>query len=539
MNDIESLGLKIGRRTFISTAAMLLGVMIFAFILTQIIPAGVFEREIVGGREIVLAGSYMQTDDTSLPFWRVLTAPFEVFAGPDAAVAIMVIFSIMLIGGAFLILDKCGLIKYSMQLVIRRFEKKKYVLLAAVTFFCMLLGAGMGIFEETVILAPIAVALAVSLRWDALVGAGMSLIAVGFGFAAGIFNPFSTGVAQRLAGLPLFSGLWLRIIMFVVIYSILLAFLLLYARRIEKNPEKSLLYGLKNSSARFSPEEAATSGVNEQSSGDPGDDAETGAVAVTGMDTATGAVIGADKAIGAVIGTDKTTGADTVTEDMEIHARKCKRGLIFFGVCLLAIAVYVTAGAFIPELTDFSMPVIALVIMVGGIGAGLLTGHNRVFRDFGKGIVTFLPSVVLLMLALSVKHIFVSGGIMDTLLQYAYNFVIDSSALTSLIIVFLFVLCLEFFIGGASAKAFLIIPLLAPLAEMVGLTRQSIVLAFTLGDGFANVLYPTNAVLLIVLGIIGVPYLTWLKWTWKLQLLFVLVSIGFLTLAHAVGYGPF
>jgi uncharacterized ion transporter superfamily protein YfcC len=183
--------------------------------------------------------------------------------------------------------------------------------------------------------------------------------------------------------------------MFVVIYGILVAFLLLYARRIEKNPEKSLLYGLKSSSARFSPDEA-------------------------------------------------TTGADAVNEDTKIHSRKCKRGLIFFGACLLFIAIYVTAGAFVPELTDFSMPVIALLI-----------------------------------------------------------------------------------------------PLLAPLAEMVGLTRQSIVLAFTLGDGFANVLYPTNAVLLIVLGIIGVPYLTWLKWTWKLQALFIIISIGFLTLAHSVAYGPF
>jgi len=265
----------------------------------------------------------------------------------------------------------------------------------------------------------------------------------------------------------------------------------MYARRIEKNPEKSLLYGLKNGAARFSPKAA---------------DAKVEVVS---------------------------------EEDTPPDARKFTKALTFFGLCLLAIVVYVASGVFIPSLTDFSMPVIALVITIGGIGAGLLSGHSRVFRDFGRGIVTFLPSVVLLMLAMSVKHIFVSGGIMDTLLQYAYNFVVDSSPLNSLIIVFIFVLCLEFFIGGASAKAFLIIPLLAPLAEMVGLTRQSIVLAFTLGDGFANVLYPTNAVLLIVLGIVGVPYLTWLKWTWKIQALLVLVSIGFLAIAHSVGYGPF
>ena len=515
MDDIESYGLKIGRRTFISTAAMLFGVMLFAFVLTQVVPTGVFERGETDGREIVIAGSYVQTDDAALPFWRVLTAPFEVFAGPDAMIAIMVILSIMLIGGVFLILDKCGLIQYSMQLVIRRFEKRKYVLLAAVSLFCMLLGAGMGIFEETVILAPIAVALAVSLGWDALVGAGMSLVAVGFGFAVGIFNPFTTGVAQRLAGLPLFSGLWLRVIMFIVIYCILFVFLFLYARRIEKNPEKSLLYGIEGSSTRFSPSSLpdASGRITPQTDHPPSQN-DTSSV-------------------------ESNCSQSYNEPESTPNTRRYTKALTFFGLCLLVIIVYITSGVFIPALTDFSMPVIALVITIGGIGAGFLSGHTSVFRDFGKGIITFLPSVILLMLAMSVKHIFVSGGIMDTLLQYAYNFVVDSTPLNSLLIVFLFVLCLEFFIGGATAKAFLIIPLLAPLAEMIGLTRQSIVLAFTLGDGFANVLYPTNAVLLIVLGIIGVPYLKWLKWTWKLQVFLVLASIGFLSLAYSVGYGPF
>jgi uncharacterized ion transporter superfamily protein YfcC len=398
----------------------------------------------------------------------------------------MIILSIMLIGGSFLILGECGLLKYAMRLVIRRFEKKKYVLLPTVTLFGMALGAGLGLFEESVILAPIAVALAVSLGWDALVGIGMSLMAVGFGFAAGTVNPFTTGVAQRLAGLPLFSGIWLRAIVFVVVYVVLTAFLLVYAKRIEKSPEKSLLYGKNISTTR-----------------------------VTGDDT------------------------PSSSSDSPADSRKNKRALMFFVISLLAIAAYVTVGIFLPALSDFSMPVIAIVITIGGIGAGLLSGHPRVFRDFGKGVVSFLPSIVLLMLAMSVKQIFVSGGIMDTLLNYAYEVVTKSNPLTSLIIVFVFVLCLEFFIGGASSKAFLIIPLLAPLAELVGLTRQSIVLAFSFGDGFANVIYPTNAVLLIVLGIIGVPYTTWFKWTWKIQALLVVICVGFLVLAYTVGYGPF
>jgi len=499
MEDIESYSLKIGKRTFISTALMLLCVMVFAFILTQIIPAGEYQRVITDGREVVVAGSYVQTDNIRMPFWRLFTAPFEVFTGPDAATAVMIILSIMLIGGVFLILDKCGLLQYSMRLVIRRFEKRKYLLLAAVTLFCMLLGAGMGVFEETVILAPIAVALAISLGWDALVGAGMSLLAIGFGFTAGVFNPFTIGVAQRLAGLPMFSGLWLRLIVFAVLYILLLTFLILYARRIEKDPTRSLLYGMKASKV-FNYEEDSKSWEDTSSA-----EAEM----------------------------------PTVEDYKQLEAGKYRKALRFFGLSLLVIALYVTAGVFLPVLTDFIMPVIALVITAGGIGAGFLSGHTRVLRDFGKGLVSFLPSVILLMMALSVKHIFVSGGIMDTLLQYAYNIVIESGPLSSLLIVFVFVLCLEFFIGGASAKAFLIIPLLAPLAELVGLTRQNIVLAFSFGDGFANVIYPTNAILLIVLGIIGVPYLTWFKWTWKLQVLLIFISVGFLVFAHSIGYGPF
>lgn len=479
INDIKSYGLKIGKRTFISTAIVLFSVMVFAFVLTQVVPIGIYERTIVDGREVIVAGSYTQTDGKRLPVWRMFTAPIEVFTGPDVYTAVMIILSIMLIGGAFLILDKCGLLQYAIKMIIARFEKKKYLLLAVVTFFGMALGSGMGLFEESVILAPITVALAISLGWDAMIGIGMSVLAIGFGFAASTFNPFTTGVAQRLAGLPLFSGLWLRAIVFVTVYGLLLAFMLMYARRIEKNPKKSVLYGVQISAMSFS------------------------------------------------------------GENVNIDPSKSKRALAFFGFCLLFVVSYVTAGGFITELTAFSMPIIALMIAIGGLGAGLLSGHNGVFRDFGRGIVSFLPSAALLMLALSVKQIIVAGGVMDTLLQYAYNVVVESGSLNSLLIIFLFVLFFNFFITGASSKAFLVIPLLAPLAELVDLTRQSIVLAFCFGDGFSNMIYPTNAVLLIVLGIIGVPYMTWFKWTWKLQAVLIAVCVGFLFFAHTIGYGPF
>jgi uncharacterized ion transporter superfamily protein YfcC len=458
---------------------ILICVMVFSYILTQVMPMGSFSRAIHEGREVIVPGSYTVSEDARLPLWRLFTAPFEVFLTADAATAVMIILFIMLIGGVFLIFEKCGLLHYAMHLVIQRFAEKKYVLLAAVTFFGMVLGSTMGLFEETVILTPITVALAISLGWDALVGVGMSVLAVGFGFSASTFNPFTTGVAQKLAGLPLYSGLWLRFLVFIVVYLILFAFLLMYAKRIDKNPKKSLMYGKQTSSAI----------VNEEA-----------------------------------------TLPDPV---------KSKKAFMFFGCCLAAIAVYIAAGIFVPDLSSYSMPVMALLFTIGGIGAGFLLGYKRVIQDFLKGMVSFLPSAVLLMLAMSVKHIIISGGIMDTLLQYAYEAVNRTDALMSLYIIFLVVLCFNFFIGGAASKAFLVIPLLAPLAELIGLTRQSIVLAFCFGDGFSNMLYPTNAVLLITLGIIGIPYITWFRWTWKIQAFTAVLCLGFLFIAHATGYGPF
>jgi uncharacterized ion transporter superfamily protein YfcC len=343
----------------------------------------------------------------------------------------------------------------------------------------MVLGSTMGLFEETIILAPITVALAISLGWDALVGIGMSVLAVGFGFSASTFNPFTTGVAQKLAGLPIYSGLWLRLIVFVVVYIIVFAFLLMYARQIDKDPKKSLLYGKQITSSVIKKRDVLPDPV------------------------------------------------------------KSRKALGFFGCCLAVIGVYIAAGVFIPELGAYSMPVMALLFTIGGIGAGLLLGYTGVVHDFFKGMVSFLPSAALLMLAMSVKHIIISGGIMDTLLQYAYDAVNRTNTLTSLYIIFLVVLLFNFFIGGAASKAFLVIPLLAPLAELIGLTRQSIVLAFCFGDGFSNMLYPTNAVLLITIGIIGVPYMTWFRWTWKLQALIIVICLGFLYIAQKTGYGPF
>jgi uncharacterized ion transporter superfamily protein YfcC len=474
-------GLKISKKMFINTAVMLLAVMIVAGVLTLLVPQGQFERTTIDGRTTVVPGTYHEIQGQRLPVWRWITAPFEVFAGSDASTAIMIILFIMLIGGTFLILEKSGMLKYLLNRLIDKYGSRKYLLLATMVLVCMLLGSTIGLFEETITLVPITVVLALSLGWDSLVGIGMSILSVGFGFAAGTLNPFTIGITQKLAELAPFSGLPFRVLIFAIVYGILVFFLLRYARRVEKTPTLSLVYDV-------------------------------------------------DQAM-----RNRFAGGEAIHEKDKPGIR---RATLFFGLCLLLVFAYIFTAFFVHSLSDYSMPVMALLFAVGGIGAGLYAGGRLggVFKDFGKGMLSLLPGAVLILLAMSAKQIMLSGGIMDTLLQSAYNAIGKAGPNGAVLLLYGFVLLLEFFISGSAAKAFLIMPLAVPLADLIGITRQTTVQAFALADGFANMIYPTNAVLLITLGLIGIPYLKWLKWTWKVQLLLVGMSALFLLAAVAFHY---
>ncbi|MCQ2399463.1 MAG: hypothetical protein MJ072_03035, partial [Clostridia bacterium] len=141
---------------------------------------------------------------------------------------------LLVIGGVFSSLDKCGFLKYMLDKIVAAFGKKRYVLLAIVSLFFMAMGALIGSFEEAIPLVPILVALAVNLGFDAITGLAISLLSVGCGFASGVCNPFTVGIAQKLAGLPMFSGLWYRAIVFVLIYALLFVFIIFHAKKVAK-----------------------------------------------------------------------------------------------------------------------------------------------------------------------------------------------------------------------------------------------------------------------------------------------------------------
>ena len=389
--------LEASAKSFITAIIVIFVMMVLTYALTFIIPGG------------------------GIPFWKWALSPVLVLFGEDNGSLIAIIALLVVLGGVFNSLDKFGVLRFLLNKITQKFGKRRRVLLAVIPLFFMALGSAAGSFEECVPLVPVVVALAIRLGWDALTGLGMSILAVGCGFAAGVCNPFTIGVAQELAGLPMFSGMWLRAAAFMIIYGVLMVFLLAHVKKIEK----------------------------------------------------------------------------PMNEETFIKTSESGRKEIAYssGSRMWKIAI--------------------------------------TFKD---GVISVLPGVLLILMANSIRYTLMEGNILDTILEAAIAFASGMPRWGVILFIYGLVLFLNFFIPSGSAKAFLLMPLIVPTAEAFDISAQLCVMAFAFGDGFSNVFYPTNPVLLISLGLANVSYGTWAKWSGKFQLLNLLITSALLLFGLAVGY---
>lgn len=477
-------GAQISIRAVLQAVFILLILMLAAGVLTRLTPAGSYQRIEQNGRTVILPDTFAYTERPNYPVWRWFTAPIEVLWGSDSLVVIIIIVFILLVSASFSLLEKSGILQAALEKIVSAFGSQKYKLLLAITFFFMVLGAFLGLFEEVVPLTPLMIALAYSLGWDALVGLGMSILATNLGFSAALTNPFTIGVAQKLAELPAFSGFGFRLPIFLVIYAIAAVFLTRYARKIEQDPTQSLLYGVDQSiRERFS--RHTTSSLL------PGD--------------------------------------------------RTNRSLMMFGVFVGLIILVLISGPIFPLISDISLPLVGILFFAGGSSASITAGARgqTLGRAIIDGVLGIAPGIPLILMAASVKHIVASGGVIDTILHSAAQTLQGASPFAAALIIYGLALLIEFFIGSAGAKAVLMMPIILPLADLVGVTRQITVTAYCFGDGFSNLAYPTNPVLLIVLGLAGISYSRWMRWTLPLWLVVLPVTVIFLAIAVAVGLGPF
>jgi uncharacterized ion transporter superfamily protein YfcC len=182
-----------------------------------------------------------------------------------------------------------------------------------------------------------------------------------------------------------------------------------------------------------------------------------------------------------------------------------------------------------------------VLFLVGGLGAGFLSGAGAktIWKGLKEGWIGLAPAIPLILMAASIRYIVDSGGITDTILHAAAQPFVNLNPIAGALVVYALALGIEFLIASGSAKAFLMMPILLPLADIIGVTRQTTVLAYCFGDGFSNLAYPTNPVLIICLGLTVVSYPKWLRWTAKLWLWVILATVVFIGIAVMIRYGPF
>lgn len=460
-------GLNVSTKSFITAISVIFVLMVLTYGLTFLIPAGEYAKIAdASGNMVIDPDGGFTYKEASLPFWKWLLSPILVLTAEGSGMIIAIIAFLLVIGGVFTALDECGLMKYMLHKIVNKFKGAKYKLLCVISFFFMAMGAFVGSFEECVPLVPIVVALSVNLGWDKETGLGMSLLAVGCGFASGVCNPFTIGVAQSLAGLPMFSGMWLRIISFILIYLLLVLFLIKNVKKLEKE----------------------------------------------GISAAE-------------------------TEAFENNP-KMNKGLVSFASILgFGIALVLLSG-FVKELQDLTMIIVAVMFLLAGVVSTLVSGMEvkKLLNSFLKGMVSILPAVLLILMAGSIKYILTEGLILDTLLYYAVSAVLGLPKWCIVLFIYLIVLIMNFFISSGSAKAFLLIPLIIPMAQLFGIASQLSVMAFAFGDGFSNVFYPTNAALLIALGLADISYVKWVKYSYEFQLANLLLTSAILLFGFFIGY---
>ena len=237
---------------------------------------------------------------------------------------------------------------------------------------------------------------------------------------------------------------------------------------------------------------------------------------------------------------DKALREKYTVDDVEamVADKNTARGAKAFGICLGLAFVCIITDFIIKAGGAISMGGIGVFFVAGGISAALITGlkGKDLLGGFGEGIKTVAPALPLIVIVISVAYILNTGKIMHTILHYIHGVIEGMNPYGAILLIFIFIALLEFFIGSGTAKAFLVMPLVLPLSHLIGLSSNSVVLSFCLADGFTNLLYPTSGIMIIAIGLVGVSYTKWLKFSWPLFVLEGIISVAVMMLAVAIGY---
>ncbi|WP_100012223.1 YfcC family protein [Lentibacillus sediminis] len=443
---------------------ILFGIIIAAAIFTYFIPAGEYEREVnEAGTETVVDGTYTEVEKNPLGFFELFQS---IHAGMVDGAAI--IFFIFIVGGAFGILNATNALQGAFGSLSRILAGRELLLIPITMTAFALGGATFGMAEETIPFILILVPIALMVGFDSLVGTAMVLVGVYAGFTAAFMNPFTVGVAHGIAGLPTFSGMGVRMVFFVIFLAVSILYVMLYARKIKKDPTKSIVYE---------------------------DDQKR---------------------------TDKLDLADQPSMTK-------RQGLII--VVLLLTIVGLALGV---TLEGWYMQEIAGLFFLMGIVIGLIAKMrlNEMAESFLKGCEDLVLGALVVGFAYGILVVLQDTNTIDTILYGISSVVAGLPSSMAALGMFATQSMLNFLVPSGSGQAALSMPIMAPLADLLGVHRQTAVLAFQFGDGISNILTPTAGVLMAALALAKISWIKWLKWVWPLILIWYAMGAVFVTIAH-------
>lgn len=519
------------------TFTIVFALIVIAAVCTWFIPSGEFERETVSISNIdgetstreVVDGSSFHYVESEPQTWQVFSSLFNGFVDK----ADIIIF-ILMVGGAFWILNNSHAIDVGVMALLRRILKlNKYrffqklgvenIIIALVMIMFSLFGAVFGMSEETIAFVIIFVPLAISMGYDSIVGVCMCYLAAHIGFAGAMLNPFTIGIAQGIAELPIFSGLEYRILCWIILTIVGIAFVLWYANRIKRHPEKSPMYKL---------DDYWRQRANEQQQNPVVYHTSTEAWVLYGILSAVQIVSAILMPYTAIaIG-----GGEVILPILPILAflfvvsgffflRKSVHFLILdillFTICYLIVGV-LGYGWYVME--------ISALFLAMGICSGIADkqGADNIAKLFLAGCKDILSAALVVGLASGIIFILRDGKIIDTILYGLTCSLADTGEMASVGVMYLFQTLLNLIMPSGTAKAALTMPIMSQFADLINVSRQTTVLAFQFGDGFTNMITPTSGVLIACIGVAKIPYATWVKWIWKFIL--SLIVVGFLLL---------
>lgn len=454
------------------TLVLIFSIIALFGVLTWIVPAGEFKRMEKDGRTVVVPGTYTQVASRPQGIDKVLAAPIKGFV-----LAAYVIALVFVAGAAFGVVNATGAINTGIQVLAVAVEKSPVLQKAMIPILMSLFslaGATFGMSEEVLAFILIFIPFARALGYDSIVGVAIPFVGAGTGFAAAFLNPFTVGVAQGIADLPLFSGIEFRLVMWVVFTMISILFVGRYAKKVKKNPALSTVYALD------------------------GERLESGEYVLVGILSA--------------------------------------RQKIVLGV-LAATLVALVVGAlkFDWYITEIGALFLGMAILTGLVGRLKM----KEFSDsFVSGAKDMLTAALVVACSRGILVIASEGKIIDTVLDSMTGLVRQAHPIISAYAMLVVQFTLHFLVPSGSGQAALSMPIMTPLSDLLGVTRQTAVLIFQFGDGFNSLILPTSGVTMGVLAIAKIPYEKWLKWVIPLQILLYGVGMIFIAIAVLTHWGP-